>query len=174
VAREFTPLQQQLLESGTPVVARCAEVWNEPGLPARLTLVVGQRLERSFGRCYPGRGLVRIARFVLDLPAQLRNEIICHEAAHLVVFEPHGTEWKDLMRSVGLTPRVRIQLAPAEAALSARPGSARVLYEHRCPVCHAVRFASRRVSQWRCRECVTVGLPGLLEISRRVGSELSL
>lgn len=181
MARESTSLQQQLLESGAPVVARCAEVWNEPGLSARLTLVVGQRLERSLGRCYPGRGLVRIARLVVDLPAQLRDEIICHEAAHLVVFErhgrgsrPHGTEWKDLMRSVGLTPRVRIQLASAEAALSARPGSARVLYEHRCPVCHAVRFARRRVNQWRCRECVAVGLPGLLEISRRVGSELSL
>jgi len=181
VAREFTSLQQQLVDSGAPVVARCAEVWNEPGLSARLTLVVGQRLERSLGRCYPGRGLVRIAPFVLDLPAQLRDEIICHEAAHLVIFErhgrgsrPHGTEWKDLMRRIGLTPRVRIQLAPAEATLCARPGPARVLYEHRCPVCHAFRFARRRMSQWRCRECVTVGLSGLLEVSRRVGSELSL
>lgn len=186
MARELTSLQQQLLESGAPVVARCAEVWNEPGLSARLTLVVGQRLERSLGRCYPERGLVRIARFVLDLPAQLRDEILCHEVAHLVVFErhgrghrPHGAEWKDLMRSLGLTPRVRIRLAPAEAALSARPLSAkqsstRVLYEHRCPVCHAARLARRRMSQWRCRECVTVGLSGLLEVSRRVGSELSL
>ena len=184
--RELPSLQQQLLESGAPVVARCAELWNEPGLSARLNLVIGQRLERSLGRCYPERGLVRIARFVLDFPAELRDEIICHEVAHLVVFErhgrgrrPHGAEWKHLMRSLGLTPRVQIQLAPAEAALSARlisakRGSARVLYEHRCPVCHAARLARRRMSQWRCRECVTYGLPGLLEVSRRVGGELSL
>jgi ribosomal protein L37AE/L43A len=78
------------------------------------------------------------------------------------------------MRSLGLTPRMRILLAPAEAALSARSGPARIRYEHRCPVCHAVRFARRRMSQWRCRECVTVGLPGLLEVARTVGSELSL
>jgi predicted SprT family Zn-dependent metalloprotease len=181
VEREFTSHQQQLLESGASVVARCAEVWNEPDLPARLTLVVSARLERSLGRCYPERGLVRIARFALDLPALLRDEIISHEVAHLVVFErhgrgsrPHGAEWKTLMRSVGLTPRVRIQLAPEEAALSARPGSARARYEHRCPVCHASRFARRRMSQWRCRECVTFGLPGVLEVSRRIASELSL
>ena len=125
--RELPLLQQQLLESSAPAIARCAELWNEPGLSARLNLVIGQRLERSLGRCYPERGLVRIARFVLDFPAELRDEIICHEVAHLVVFErhgrgrrPHGAEWKALMRSLGLTPRVQIQLAPAEAALCAR------------------------------------------------------
>ncbi len=181
MARELTALQHQLLESSAAAIARCAEVWNEPGLSTRLNLVVGQRLERSLGRCYPELGLVRIARFVLDLPVELREEIICHEVAHLVVFErhgrghrPHGAEWKDLMRDLGLTPRVRIQLAPAEAALAARPGPTRVLYEHRCPVCHAARMSRRRMSQWRCRECVTYGLPGLLEVSRKVGSELSL
>jgi predicted SprT family Zn-dependent metalloprotease len=181
VAREIPSLQQQLFKSGVLAIARCAEAWNEPNLSARLTLVVGQRLERSLGRCYPERGLVRIARFVLDLPEDLREEIICHEAAHFVVFErhgrrhrPHGPEWEDLMRDLGLAPRVRIQLAPAEAALAARPGPTRVLYEHRCPVCHAARMSRRRMSQWRCRECVTYGLLGLLEVSRRVGSELSL
>jgi len=180
-ARETASLRQALLESGAPAIARCAEAWNEPGLPARLILVVGQRLERSLGRCYPERGLVRIARFALDLPAQLREEIICHEAAHLVAFErhgrghrPHGAEWKGLMRSLGLTPRVRIQLAPGQAVLATRRGPARVLYEHRCPVCHAARFARRRMNAWRCRECVTYGLPGVLEVSRTVGSELGL
>ncbi len=181
MARKLIVLQQRLLESSAPVIARCAEVWNEPGLEARLTLSVSGRLVRSLGRCYPERGLVRIAPFALDLSDALRDEIICHEAAHFVVFarhgrghRPHGAEWKALMRNLGLTPRVRIQLAPAEAALSARRGAPRVLYEHRCPVCHAARLARRRMSQWRCRECVTYGLPGVLEVSRRVGSEASL
>jgi SprT protein len=112
---------------------------------------------------------------------ELRDEIISHEIAHLVVFErhgrgrrPHGVEWKDLMRNIGLTPRVRVHLAPKETALAGIPALARVRYEHRCPVCHAVRFARRRMSQWRCRECVTYGLPGQLEVSRTVGRELSL
>jgi predicted SprT family Zn-dependent metalloprotease len=181
LARASESLQQRLLESGASAIALCAHAWNEPGLATRLTLAVGQRLERSLGRCYPERGLVRIAAFVLDLPSELRDEIISHEAAHLVVFErhgrrqrPHGAEWKALMRSLGLAPRVRIQLAPAEAALAARAGAARVLYEHRCPVCHAARLARRRMSRWRCRECVTVGLLGLLEVSQTVGGELSL
>jgi predicted SprT family Zn-dependent metalloprotease len=87
---------------------------------------------------------------------------------------PHGDEWKELMQSLGLAPRIRIQLTKEQAVLSARPTPARVLFEHRCPVCHAARIARRRMIQWRCRECVTVGLPGLLQISRSVGSELSL
>ena len=78
------------------------------------------------------------------------------------------------MRSIGLTPRVRIRLAPEEAALAAMKGPVRVRYEHRYPVCHAARFARRRMSHWRCRECVTYGLPGVLEVSRSVGSEISL
>lgn len=181
MARELTFAERQLLESGASAVTRCANAWSEPDLSARLTLVVGQRLSRSLGRCHPERGLVQIARFTLDLSPELRDEIICHEAAHLVVFErhgrsgrPHGSEWKELMRSVGLAPRVRIQLAPADAARSVRAASPRVLFEHRCPVCQMARLARRRMSQWRCRACVGAGLPGRLEVSRRAGSELSL
>jgi predicted SprT family Zn-dependent metalloprotease len=179
VTRELSFAEQQLLESGAPAVARCADAWNEPNLPARLTLVVGQRLSRSLGRCHPERGLVQIARFALELSAELRDEIICHEAAHLVVFErhgrsgrPHGSEWKALMRSVGLAPRVRIQLAATDAARTVRAAAPRVFFEHRCPVCQLARLARRRMSQWRCRACVGAGRSGRLEVSRSAGSEL--
>jgi predicted SprT family Zn-dependent metalloprotease len=174
-------LQQEFLESARSAIARCADSWNEPDLAERLTLSVSPRLRRSLGRCYPERGLVYVARFALQFSAELRVEIVTHEVAHLVVFQrhgrrcrPHGAEWKSLMRSLGLTPRIRIQLARPEAALPAGAIPTRVLYEHRCPVCHSVSLARRRMNRWRCRECVTVGLPGMLEISRTVGSELSL
>ena len=181
MARDSNSAQQLLLDASAQVVALCESAWNAPGLSMRLTFVVGQRLQRSLGRCYPERGLVRIARFALDLPTELRDEIICHEAAHLVVFErhgrsqkPHGAEWKELMRSVGLTPRVRIHLADRAPSFSASQESTRILYEHRCPVCQAARIARRRVSQWRCRNCVEVGLSGVLEISRCAAIELSV
>ena len=181
MARTLDSGQQHLLESSAPVLVLCERAWDAPGLSKGLKLVVGHRLERSLGRCYPKRGLVRIARFALDLPAELRDEIICHEAAHLVVFQrygrtarPHGAEWKELMRSVGLTPRVRIQLDHLAPCLPARSPSVRVLYDHRCPVCHAARIARRRVSRWRCRNCVEAGLPGVLDVSRRAVCEMNL
>jgi predicted SprT family Zn-dependent metalloprotease len=167
----------RLLELAAPALARCAEAWGEPALSDRLTLAIGRRLHRSLGRCYPERGLVRIAPFVLELPLPLREEIVCHEAAHLVVFtrhgrsgRPHGLEWKELMRSVGFAPRVRIQVADGDPISVAWAGRAQTRYEHRCPVCQVARSARRRMTQWRCRECVTYGLEGLLVISKRHGA----
>ncbi len=118
---------------------------------------------------------MQIARFALDLSTELRDEIVCHEAAHLVVFErhgrggrPHGREWQELMRRVGLAPRVRIQLAPDDAARSVRAASPRVQFEHRCPVCQMSRLARRPMSRWRCRACVRAGRSGRLEVLRRI------
>jgi ribosomal protein L37AE/L43A len=39
------------------------------------------------------------------------------------------------------------------------------VYEHRCVVCQAVRYARKRVRNWRCVECFGAGLDGALKIS---------
>ena len=40
------------------------------------------------------------------------------------------------------------------------------LWEHRCPVCQATRFAKTRVTRWRCRPCREAGHSGELLIER--------
>jgi hypothetical protein len=37
-------------------------------------------------------------------------------------------------------------------------------FEHRCPVCQSVRLARRRMTAWRCAECVEAGLNGVIDI----------
>jgi hypothetical protein len=42
-----------------------------------------------------------------------------------------------------------------------------ITYDHWCPVCQSSRQARRPVKAWRCAACVTAGLDGTLEITRR-------
>ena len=99
-------------------------------------------------------------------------EVLCHELAHVAAYElhgrrhrPHGPEWAALMQAAGFEPRARARLTHDVSALLVAPrrGSQ---YEHRCPVCRAVRFARRPVRQWRCVACITAGLDGHLLISK--------
>jgi predicted SprT family Zn-dependent metalloprotease len=134
-------------------------------------------MRTTLGRCHPERAEVRIASFLLDASESLQREVVCHEVAHAAVHElhgraarPHGREWKVLMRAAGYEPRVRF---PAEllAQLPAPARGQRIAWEHRCPVCHAVRLAGRPVRQWRCSRCLGAGLPGEVVIERRSGLE---
>ena len=67
------------------------------------------------GRCRVSQGHIRIAEFLLAGPADLLEEVLCHEVAHAAVaiklgtgVRPHGGEWRGLMRDAGYEPRVRI------------------------------------------------------------------
>jgi predicted SprT family Zn-dependent metalloprotease len=149
-----------------------AQRWGVPGLEERLSVQVSTRLRTSLGRYSPAKGELRVASYLLDGPPSLLCEVLCHEAAHAAVCElhgrsarPHGPEWQALMRKAGFAPRVRIPAAELDRLpLPAR--RARVLWEHRCPVCQASRVAGRPVRAWRCAACRAAGLSGKLEIQR--------
>jgi predicted SprT family Zn-dependent metalloprotease len=100
------------------------------------------------------------------------SEVLCHEAAHLVAFaksggknQPHGPEWRALMKAAGCDPRVRLP-AIGGGAPAPRTRLRPLQFEHVCPVCHARRFAARRMSAWRCSACLANGLDGTLDIRR--------
>ena len=146
-----------------------AAAWGLPGLEERVTLELSTRLHVSLGRARPRDKLIRLNATLVDQPPSLLDEVACHEAAHIAVYElcrgyrrPHGPEWQKLMRLAGFEPRVRMELA------SPLPGSrARHVWEHHCPVCQARRTARRPVYRWRCAACIGAGLSGELVITKR-------
>lgn len=181
MAAPFLTPRHQLRDLVAPVLLRCAAAWDAPALPDRLGFTLCRRLRRTLGRCYPELRLVHIAPIVLALKPLLQEEIVCHEAAHLVVFErqgpvkqSHGAGWKALMRAVGLPPRARMPVTADEVLWNARNPFPHLFYEHRCPVCQRARAAWWQMTQWRCPDCVAAGLEGLPVITPRVDGELGL
>ncbi|MDX2056566.1 MAG: SprT-like domain-containing protein, partial [Gemmatimonadales bacterium] len=112
----------------------------------------------------PARGLITLRP---DLDSAF-DAALCHEAAHVAAFvlhgrtvRPHGAEWASLVAAVGFDPVVRARV-PGARRQPGRPIGYR--FEHRCPVCQSVRLARRRITTWRCAECVEAGLEGVMDI----------
>lgn len=156
------------------LVRRWEALWGAPGLADRITFLTAPRMRRALGRCSPQRYSVRLAASLGDAPADVFEEAVCHEAAHVLVFErqdratsPHGAEWRALMRLAGFAPRTRVPVLTGTTTSYARRARTRVMYAHCCPVCHATRFAHRPMVRWRCSACVVAGLGGELRITSR-------
>jgi SprT protein len=151
----------------------CAQ-WGLPGFERALTVTFSRRFRSALGRCAPASREIRLAAFLLDGPAVLLAEVLCHEAAHAAAYEihgarvkPHGPEWKRLMEQVGFAPRVKFPAALLPGGLGTEPRRRSGAYwVHQCPVCHARRVAKAHVGRWRCASCVQDGLDGHLVVTR--------
>lgn len=100
-----------------------------------------------------------------------QDEILCHELAHAAALQiygqrvsPHGPEWRALVEVVGYSPRSVMKGSKSEPATSREIET--YWFEHRCSVCHSVRYAKKPVTHWRCAECSRYGLQGLLKITK--------
>jgi predicted SprT family Zn-dependent metalloprotease len=134
--------------------------------------VINLDLTRTIARYSPAERVIEFASSFVSRSGAEQREILCHEAAHAVVFDrfgrtrrPHGPEWAVLVDSAGYRPTaalVRCQLVVA------RGPSPNVRYLHTCPVCHFSARAGRRMTNWRCPECARIGLPGELIVRRLV------
>jgi predicted SprT family Zn-dependent metalloprotease len=161
-------------------VRRWGLQWAVPDLANVVTIEFSTRMRRSLGRCHPASGRIRLASFLLQEPPSVLKEVLCHEVAHVAVYQlfgasakPHGVAWTELVRRAGFEPRTRARAMIGKVAKTAPPPSAPIpdvitRYEHRCPVCHTVRSSRRPVPRWRCAECVDAGLAGTMVISRVV------
>ena len=92
------------------------DLWGVSDLAPEISVELSSRMTRSLGRCYQDRKLIRIARFVQNESEDLFQEVLCHEAAHVVAYHldgksirPHGREWKSLMREAGYPTSARYQ-----------------------------------------------------------------
>jgi SprT protein len=131
-------------------------------------LEVNRRLRRVAGRCVGTEDTIQLSPATLARSPRFRREVLCHEAAHAVVWarhgrkaKPHGPEWQTLMRQAGFEPRASLIRCGHRAQRNAT-----TRFRHVCPVCHFSRTAKRRMTSWRCPECRAIGLDGELRIQR--------
>lgn len=147
-------------------------LWGLAGFEQYITVSFSGRLHRALGRCYARRRQITLAERLKRIKPSILEEVLCHEVAHLAVFElfgekcrPHGAEWAQLMRAAGFEPRRRLIVDDAgEPASFIRP---HYVYVHHCPVCQSERVARRPVRTWRCPSCSALGMDGGLEILKR-------
>ena len=154
------------------LVEKFAAIWATPQLRDRVRIAFSSRFRSSLGNCRPSKGEIRLSSVLLDSPQEVFEEVLCHELAHMAVFElcggdakPHGREWKGLMQQAGYAPRVRMprSLVPN---LPKKLPKHRPRWVHRCPVCQNSRVGNRPVFGWRCAHCTEAGLAGHLHIER--------
>lgn len=169
MARSSTTVSKKLKE----LIATWAEKWGISGLEDDLIVRFDHRLSRSLGLCRPQSNMITLNPNLRDVPWAQVEEVLCHETAHVAVYrlygracKPHGKEWAALVKMAGYLPRVRLPHALALTEQRKRQSSP-VSFEHKCPVCHMVRYARRSVSRWRCALCVESGLEGKLVITKR-------
>jgi predicted metal-dependent hydrolase len=72
--------------------------------PADIGWVTNQK--SRWGSCSPDEGVIRISLALVDYPAWVRDYVIVHELAHLLVAD-HSPEFWDLVNRYPLTERAR-------------------------------------------------------------------
>ena len=149
-------------------------LWGIPGLSGKVDIAFSTRIKSTWGRSRVDIRRVRLHPDLAQAAEHLLDEVLCHELAHIAVYEtfgpgkpPHGDEWVSFVRRAGFEPRLRLDAAgnPSEPTQNRKKR-----FEHYCPVCQTVRYARQPMSRWRCGRCVDAGLEGMLLIREAAAS----
>jgi predicted SprT family Zn-dependent metalloprotease len=150
-------------------IQRWAELWRVAGLRECITVHFNARLRTTIARWVIASSRLEVSSRFFDARRDQR-QILCHELAHAAAVmkfgravRPHGPEWRDFVLVAGFQPMIHLVSHRAGHPTSKVAG-VQPIYEHRCVVCQAVRYARKRVTNWRCVECVGTGLDGALKI----------
>lgn len=145
-----------------------AVVWCHPRVSS-LLIVVNPRLRTTLARWKPPGDVIQVNPAALKRGPKKLREIVCHEAAHVVVWDrhgrkarPHGPEWKQLMRAAGFEPQAVLMRCVPPKHRKAHG----LRFRHFCSVCHFERIGKKRVANWRCPECRAIGLSGRLRVEQ--------
>jgi predicted SprT family Zn-dependent metalloprotease len=141
------------------------KLWDSIFIAEDITVEFSNRLKSTLGRTNVAKRHVRLNPVLTKNEHIYLDEVLCHELAHIAVYErfglsvkPHGAQWAELMRKAGYEPRVRF------VSNDKQNGKTITKYEHFCPVCQSVRYAGRAMTYWRCPSCFNAGLEGKLVI----------
>lgn len=156
---------------------RLGKVWGLPDLAGTVDIRFSRRLHRSLARCRPADGRITLNSDLQSVAPGRLAEVLCHELAHVAVHrlhgegaDPHGAEWRRLVRAAGFEPAVRTRDTSSRDREHDSAGD-RLRWEHRCPVCQTVRWARKPVTTWRCAECLDAGLDGRMVITRATADD---
>ena len=151
-----------------------ASLWGVPKLLEGMSVERNRRLKTTVARWIEEKKCVELGPRFFRL-RKLQSNVLCHELAHAAAVQlhgksvsQHGPEWCALMRAAGYAPSSKLNTARRLTEISGKRMPS-IQYEHRCLVCHSVRYAKRRMSSWKCVECARSELPGQLEIRRLQG-----
>jgi predicted SprT family Zn-dependent metalloprotease len=152
---------------GCQYLVSLARTWDQRRI-ARLQIVINPRLKSTLARWVPPEDVLEVSLAAQTRGKRLFREILCHEAAHVVVWHesgpsarPHGPEWAALMRAAGFNARATLSRCGHR-----RKPTGTVRVRHLCAICHFSRLAKRRMPHWRCPECTAIGLDGRLQTER--------
>src|SRR5262245_2368048 len=100
-------LTENLLDSSSWLrqsMKHWGELWKLPGIEKRIQINFNARLKSSLGRSNVRKGTISLNLILKLQDRQKLLEVVCHEAAHVAVFEiygkntkPHGQEWQRLV-----------------------------------------------------------------------------
>jgi predicted SprT family Zn-dependent metalloprotease len=151
------------------IAMQLQEAWHMPGLLLNVSFRCNPRLRTTIARWVLKKNRIELGPRFFTL-RQSQPRILCHELAHKVAIAlhgrrvlPHGPEWRALIEAAGFSPETQLKTHRRTGVPKPRTAIVR-RYEHRCPVCQAVRVSKRPVRLWRCVECAGSGLPGRLLI----------
>lgn len=161
---------QRISRQAVRLRRKWARVWRAPELRNAGSLQFNPRLTRTVARWVLATGCLEVGPRFFE---SVRNQtaILCHEYAHAATVlrfgpavRPHGPEWRRFVLIAGFEPVARHRgMSPTARSPSRRLVEA-ATFEHRCLVCQSVRLGRRRMTRWRCAQCVQDGLPGGLSI----------
>jgi len=164
----------QVKQKGSEFQAKSAmlfSLWGIPEVACCVDIQFSRRLRSTLGRTRVDIRRVRLNPVLVEKSEGLLEEVLCHELAHIAVYErfgakarPHGPEWAGLVRQAGYEPRLSAAIDGETKHINEQR------FEHLCPVCQVVRYAKRSMTTWRCESCVDAGLEGRLLI-RSLGKE---
>ena len=150
-------------------IQRWAVLWHVAGLRDRVRIHFNARLRTTIARWVIASNRLEVSSRFFDACRDQR-QILCHELAHAAAVmkfgravRPHGPEWCHFVRVAGFRPMTYLVSQRAGRPMSKVAGVLPI-YEHRCVVCQSVRYARKRITNWRCVECVGTGLEGALKI----------
>jgi predicted SprT family Zn-dependent metalloprotease len=172
--RKANKLSTDLLADGVNTRASgWLRQWRVPTLLQKISLRRNDLLRATIARWRQKTKCIELGPQFFRLTKR-QDAILCHELAHAAAIQiygngvaPHGPEWHALVKAAGFSPSPSIKASKARSAGVHKTAS--ISYEHRCPVCHAVRYAKRQIRQWRCGECSQHGLAGLLTVTKMEG-----
>ncbi len=91
-----------------------ASRWKHPALGS-IAVRTNSKLTVSVARWNASTGVIELAPGVSRQAARFRREVLCHEAAHAVVWarhgrkaRSHGSEWQALVKQAGFEPQASL------------------------------------------------------------------